>query len=279
MPHGVDFQELPIFDLLERQPQSRHVRLKTYVYSRNGVGPVHRHLYYGIELVTGGHCTQYINGAAHSCAPGSVCLLSPFDYHSFQFTGGAVNTCCLSFTEDVLTKEVLDGLNNARGPCFLQLPERELEAFTQMLAQLERELDAPGVMHRTLVEAAVNSMVVYLLRNAQSEVPTAAKGKSDIRFSIAYIRRHFRENLTLEEIAGAFGVTPNHFCKYFKKITGITFKAYLLQLRLEYAMKQLVQTQQSVTEICLDSGFNSPSYFTKAFKARFGKAPTAYRAG
>ena len=53
---------------------------------------------------------------------------------------------------------------------------------------------------------------------------------------------------------------------------------YLDELPRE-AMKQLVQTQQSVTEICLDSGFNSPSYFTKAFKARFGKAPTAYRAG
>ena len=100
-----------------------------------------------------------------------------------------------------------------------------------------------------------------------------------VRMKNIYIRRHFRENLTLEEISGIFGVTPNHFCKYFKKITGITFKEYMLQLRLEYAMKQLVQTQQSVTEICLDSGFNSPSYFTKAFKARFGKAPTAYRAG
>lgn len=273
----VDFQELPISDLLERQPVPGQVGIRRYRYSNQGKAAMHRHNFYTMELILEGKCSQYINGYLYECGPGSLCMLSPFDYHQFQFGKEDVSACCLSFTEDVLTEEVLERLNAMDGPCFMQLSEEELAEFNRELQILEKELARKQPLYRSAMDGAVNRLVIFLLRREKPERLSVDNRKSDIRYSIPYIRRHFREPLTLAEIAETFNVTQNHFCKYFKKITGITFKEYLLQLRLEYAMKQILLTQDSITDICFESGFNSPSYFTKVFRARFGKTPSECR--
>ena len=274
---AVDFQELPISDLLERQPVPGQVGIRRYRYSNQGKAAMHRHNYYTMELILEGTCSQYINGYLYECCPGSLCMLSPFDYHQFQFGKEDVSACCLSFTEDVLTEEILERLNAMDGPCFLNLSEREMVSFTSELRILENELEKKRPLYRSAMEGAVNRLMVFLFRKENAEKVRAGNRKSDIRWSVPYIRRHFREPLTLAEVAETFNVTQNHFCKYFKKITGVTYKEYLLQLRLEYAMKQIRLTQASITDICFDSGFNSPSYFTKAFRARFGKVPSECR--
>lgn len=273
-----EFSALPVSDLLGKETLSLRVRVGNYLYRRNRVHATHRHTFYIIELITGGSCTQYINGYAYACTPGSICLLSPFDYHYFRFPDEDAASCCVSFTEDVLAKEVLDVLNSAEMPCFLQLNKEETEETCRLLRLLDSELSGMPEMYLSMSESIVNQLMISLLRSAGAEHPRPVHQKSDIRYAIPYIRRHFREPLTLTEVAAVFNVTQNHFCKYFKKITGITFKEYLLQLRLEYAMKRLRLTRDSITEICLDSGFNSPSYFAKAFKSQFGCAPTAFRA-
>ena len=275
-----DFQDLPIFELLEKDTlftKSCHVYTKSFCYGKNQTAKKHRHSFYGIEMITDGSCTQYINGYQYECRPGFISLLSPFDYHQFQIADREASTYCLSFSEDVLTQEVLDVLNNTEMPCVRILEEHQLVGFLKDFQFLEQEITQAAPMYVSVVNGIVNKLVSLLLRNAADPFPHTENRKSDIRYSISYIRNHFREPLSLEEIANHFNVTQNHFCKYFKKITGITFKEYLLQLRLDYAMKQLLLTQTSVTEICFESGFNSPSYFSKTFKARFGKAPSAFR--
>ena len=273
------FRELPVSDLLEHYPLSRQVGIRNFLNRRNQTSATHRHTFYTLELITEGSCTQYINGFAYECAPGSICLMSPFDYHYFRFSDEDVASCCVSFTEDVLAKEVMDVLDSAEMPCFLQLQKEELDQINGLLQILESELSGMHEMYLSMSESIVNQLMILLLRSTGAEHPKPIHRKSDIRYSIPYIRRHFRESLTLVEVAEAFNVTQNHFCKYFKKITGITFKEYLLQLRLEYAVKQIRLTQDSITDICFDSGFNSPSYFAKAFKQHFGCAPTAFRGG
>lgn len=277
---STDFQELPVSDLLKSsilQENACHVQTRRYQYNTQQTTNTHRHTFYAIELITAGSCGQDINGYRYDCVPGAVCLLSPFDYHRFSLNNGDVSARCLSFTEDVLTQEVFQVLNNTEMPCFLILGEQELDAFVHDLQLLETEIAQEKPMYRSVVNGITNKLVSFLLRNGTAVLDEMDAGKSDIRYSISYIRNHFREPLTLKQIAETFHVTENHFCKYFKKITGLTFKEYLLQLRLEHAMKQLLLTQTSITEICFDSGFHSPSYFSKAFKARFGKTPGTYR--
>jgi transcriptional regulator GlxA family with amidase domain len=64
---------------------------------------------------------------------------------------------------------------------------------------------------------------------------------------------------------------------YSPDVTGQTWRQYVLRLRLEHAMKLLIQTEKSVTAIAFESGFDELSHFHHRFKAAFGQPPMLYR--
>ena len=275
--HDTDFLELPVSELLDTWGGARHVGVRRYHYAGEQSAQVHRHRFHSMELILQGSCRQDINGIRYDCGPGTLCFLSPADYHLFLFEGEPVDACCLSFSENVLSQEVLTALQRAETPWVLPLAPEALCRIRELLELAEKELSGEHPLQQSAADAIVNLLLIELLRELPEKGQELPVPKAGLRGCVGYIRKHFREQLTLETVAKAFGVTPNHFCRVFRQLTGIPFREYLLRLRLEYAMQQLTQTEQSVTEICLESGFNSPSYFSKAFRERFGKAPSELR--
>jgi AraC-like DNA-binding protein len=72
-------------------------------------------------------------------------------------------------------------------------------------------------------------------------------------------------------------MTPNAFCKYFKKITRKTFMETVIEYRLNYATQQLVQTDKPISDISFESGFGDVSHFYKMFKHKMHQSPLNYR--
>jgi AraC family transcriptional regulator len=97
---------------------------------------------------------------------------------------------------------------------------------------------------------------------------------------IDYIQDHRAEDLSLETLAQIAAFSPFHFHRIFKAVTGENLKEFVQRLRLEWAGSTLVfRPQADVTEIALDSGFQSASAFARAFKERFGMTATEWRSG
>ena len=92
-----------------------------------------------------------------------------------------------------------------------------------------------------------------------------------------YITNHFKEHISLDEIAELVNMTPPSFCRYLKKVTGKTFTALVNEYRIVHASKLLTEKPTSITDICYESGFNNFSHFNKLFKKTTGKSPSAYR--
>ncbi|TRX42404.1 AraC family transcriptional regulator [Flavobacterium restrictum] len=92
-----------------------------------------------------------------------------------------------------------------------------------------------------------------------------------------YVKDHFQEAISLEEVAGLVSMTTSSFCRYFKKITNKTFTMFVNEYRLVHASKLLAEKPISITEICFESGFNNFSHFNKSFKAYTGKSASQYR--
>jgi AraC-like DNA-binding protein len=92
-----------------------------------------------------------------------------------------------------------------------------------------------------------------------------------------YVKDHFHEPITLEEVANLVSMTEPSFCRYFKKITNKTFTTFVNEYRLVHASKLLAEKPISITEICYESGFNNFSHFNKSFKAYTGKSASQYR--
>ena len=93
----------------------------------------------------------------------------------------------------------------------------------------------------------------------------------------AYLVENFRNHVSLQAAAGIANMTPNAFCKYFKKITRKTFMETIIEYRLNYAIQQLVQTDKPISDISFESGFGDVSHFYKMFKLKMHLSPLNYR--
>ncbi len=91
------------------------------------------------------------------------------------------------------------------------------------------------------------------------------------------MRSHLQYPLTLQEIADAAQLSPFHFHRVFRSITGVPPCVYLAALRIEQAKNLLLKTDLSVTSICFDVGYNSLGTFTTRFTQFVGATPTQFR--
>ena len=92
-----------------------------------------------------------------------------------------------------------------------------------------------------------------------------------------YINAHITDELRLEQLASLVGMTPTAFSRYFKLRTGKNLSEYIVDIRLGQAARRLVDTTDSVSEICWDCGFNTLSNFNRLFRKRKGCNPTEFR--
>lgn len=92
-----------------------------------------------------------------------------------------------------------------------------------------------------------------------------------------YINSHIHEDLRLEQLANLVGMTPTAFSRYFKQRTGKNLSEFIVDIRLGQAARRLVDTTDSVSEICWTCGFNTLSNFNRLFRKRKGCNPTEFR--
>lgn len=105
--------------------------------------------------------------------------------------------------------------------------------------------------------------------------PTDISGRMQLIYE--YTMQHFKENVTLKKIAQVSYMTPQAFCKYFKKHTSKTFITFLQEIRVHEACKHIIKGEfDSIGSLAYACGFNSPINFHKVFKKYIGVAPSEY---
>jgi AraC-like DNA-binding protein/ligand-binding sensor protein len=118
------------------------------------------------------------------------------------------------------------------------------------------------------LSALINQIV---LEQQNAEPPLVRKARE-------YIKQHKMEPLSLAAVAQASGASVFHFCKVFKKSTGLKFTDYVARVRLEDAKTQLLNPSRRISEVAYEVGFQSLTQFNRMFKRIFGQSPTEFRA-
>jgi AraC-like DNA-binding protein len=131
-----------------------------------------------------------------------------------------------------------------------------------------------------LIPNAINpeeSALSYLFPDAGNRVETKGGHVEGVKQAILLMYRRFDEPLSLQEMAEIALMSPHHFNRVFRRVTGLTPCNFLAAIRLRAATRLLLTTSASVTDICFAVGYNSLGTFTTRFTELIGLSPTQLR--
>lgn len=111
------------------------------------------------------------------------------------------------------------------------------------------------------------------------EAPEAAEGSSYTRAASRYIQENLHEQLAVDEVAHAIGVSPKQLREIFKTSLGMTVSMFIAEQRILLGSRLLRETRMPVQDIAMEVGFKNPGNFATAFRERMGLTPNAYRHG
>ena len=250
--------------------QDEHISIKTKTVRK----PVNMHLhsYYELEMVLDGMGEQNLNGTVYPLEKGSIYFLTPIDFHSVT-PQNPMQVVNLSFDETVLSPQLrLLFMNRRENYSFP--PDSPHNKKLQTLLDLLQEENRRDDEHTQQCRRDLLELLLY----------TVARGKNSenmvsnqLHRSMQYLFQHFREDISLEEVARQSGYTPNYFSHLFHESTGEKFVELLGKLRLNYAKMLLQSTDLSITEVAEKSGFGSASALHRNFQKTMGLAPSKYR--
>ncbi len=132
-------------------------------------------------------------------------------------------------------------------------------------------LDKPSVSKMQHFETVMKELFEVYSRATKSEYNPITLD------ALHYIQKHFKNEVTLELLAEEINVTPQYLSKLIKDDTGMTFKAYLNEQRIEEAKRLLKRGEMSIKEIGFEMGYNDTNYFIRTFKKYEGITPKDYQ--
>lgn len=132
----------------------------------------------------------------------------------------------------------------------------ETESFNELLSVSE-----------TIIEVITKNMLSSIY-NGRSQIVAKA---------LQFINKNYTDKISLKDIELNLHVNSSYFSTLFKQEMGVTFTDYLNSLKVEHACHLLANTNLSIIDVSLSTGFDDQSYFTKVFKKAKGMTPKAYR--
>lgn len=242
----------------------------------------HDHLFWEAVIVLSGSATQSVGETQREMRAGDILLLRPKEAHSFSihdirtYEHRDVYIPCRDLMEIChgLEETLYDALLERKEPLFSSLGEPLLHAVDARLAEFETPEPRSESPYRTAAfRAAVAGLIGILVRDNLTK-----DGRPDwlVRF-LSEIKKPEKLCLPLSEISRFSGFSHSRLCVLFKQHTGVTLHSFLVEQRLELALRLLNSTDASVLDISARLGYDSMSHFIHIFKSRYGVTPDRYR--
>lgn len=237
-----------------------------------------QHAQVSISPVTRGTFQYRTRQGSAVLVPGSILLGTPGACFECGHEHGQGDRC-LSFQ---CTAEFLDtvarGVPGARRTSF---PVASLPPMPQLMPVIaEAEVARDSRDHGAFEELAVRLAGAVIAIVSQATQSARAPSRQDERRVTAAVRRieaQAGERLSLHALARAAGLSPYHFLRTFRQVAGMTPHQYVLRTRLHRAALRLRRSNDAISTIAYDSGFDDLSTFNRRFRRLMGVNPGVYR--
>jgi len=248
------------------------------------LAPYHYHPEYEITYIIHGKGKRYIGNRLDDFSDGDFVLIGPNQPHCWKLDQDdpKASAVVIQFTheflgQDLFEKPEFSTINTLLKESQAGLAFDQPKKLTKYILRLRKSQGVERILNflellNELSKQNYHQINIGALENENNNIET-----NRINIIMAYIVKNFKNDISLDDVANVANLTPNAFCKYFKKLTRKTFVDMVVQYRMNHAVHQLLHTDDSISSIALTSGFNDMSYFYKTFKAKMGMSPLAYR--
>lgn len=158
--------------------------------------------------------------------------------------------------------------------------EFKAEYVLVCMRKILREMQNRESSFQILCQAYMDIIVVQLMRNASvSAVPIHSRLPANRQCATVkrYIDHHYKENITLDQLAEKVSITKYYMVHAFKREYGVSPINYIINCRIKEGKRLLAETDLSLSQIAAILGFSSSSYFSQTFRNAEGTSPTEYR--
>ena len=247
-------------------------------FHRHAYAP-HTHDTFVIGTVLSGCETFLAGGQRHYLGPGQLCLLNPGVVHDGEpVEGGFVYRILYPGEDQIrsLMAEVTQGekdISVSFDRIVVDAPDLSAQ-FAELHGLAERGGDA------LLLDTGMHGLLLALLSRFGRNVPCLRAGGAEpgpVRRALDYLDASFAEPVSLSDLAAAAGIARTRLIRAMRRETGMTPHAWLTDRRVRAARSLLAQGS-SPASVAQECGFYDQSHLTRAFRARVGMAPGAFRA-
>lgn len=253
----------------------------------------HNHDFFEMMYVYAGTCTNFISGKEMKLQAGDLLLYNLQTVHKlviddpdtavFNILAGQEVFCGLFLdlmkSEDPLMQFYVHSIYNIPGDQFMIFHLAEDEGTVMPLHDLIIESVRKDTMFDKIMQADFLNLLIRLARlrsHRQAEKSAASKDGMDINEVLTYIHDNYR-TVTLQSLSDHYSYTTRSMIRFLKKYTARTFTEIVREYRLLNACGWLKNTDKSIDEIALETGFTERGYFDKVFKIRFRMTPYEFR--
>lgn len=249
--------------------------------------PFHYHPECELNLVLNSSGKRIVGDSIENYAHFDLVLVGSNTPH--KWTGNSENKNCkvitIQFSPDIFPSTLLD--KNLMSPIKLLLEnsDKGIVFSKETINNIKTKIIELSNMHGFDSILAFQSIIFDLalsrnqkLLSSRSFLDEVDKPYSRrIKKVIDYVNKNYTENIKLIDVAELVAMTETAFSHFFKKRTSKSFSDYLIDIRIGHASKELLETNNSITEICYNCGFNNISNFNRIFKKKKGFAPKEFR--
>ena len=235
----------------------------------------HTHNHMELFFIVGGKGQFLIQDELHPVDVNNLVIINPNIIH----TEVSLNAQPLEYIVlGIEGAELVTG-ENTRGP-FCILDHYESVEISSCMRNILREMEQKNTGYEDVCQAYMEILIIRLMRSTALSVPSESQVISVNRQCAAvrrYIDLHFKEALTLEQLAAEGHINKYYLSHAFKREYGVSPINYMISKRIEESKYLLAETDLSMTQIAQLLGFSSLSYFSQVFRRTQSVTPMEYR--
>lgn len=241
--------------------------------------------HYTIGYMISGDRLTITPTTTYSTHPGNIAGCPPFTYHKTTPASDAIyDSILIKFAPDFVKpftdtfgQQALDDIYTHPVHRFTDIvKEKIFLLLSDMLNTYEKDF----IYREFLLQSKLFELLILIIEESLPEEAAIIHKtplSQPIMEAVYYMENHYADNLSLDKVAQAAGFSPAYFSRLFQSQLGKSYSDYLTNIRLRHVEALLINTNKSVTEIALETGYSHISNLTEQFKKKIGMTPSAFR--